>query len=208
MEDTGYIFDQVHVLRHSFRPNGPLQEELQTIATGADRPFVIYGSDERVVSLFDLTTRSYQGQKFQANATVERHSHGNFQLEAGLDASMLTSKAKGAIALRLAMNVFFTKEYERLVEALDEIDAGFRTYAPGIHATRLYVDIPFSQLGPISAAQERVSDFRKKLANERSRSLYQVFPEPHLNGLSAFRRVPLTFQLEESNEDETSLPHP
>ena len=202
MGDTGYEFSQVHVLRHTFQPSIRLEEELSKIPQVSDKPFVMYGSDERVVPLFDTTSRGYNIDKLRANKVAELNSHGNFQLERGMDAQMLRSRTKGAITLRLSMYAQHTSRYEQFLSALDEIHAGQRVFAPGFYATRLYVNIPFSELGPVDEARERVHKFKQTFDDEALRRLYQVAPTPHLTGFNTQRRIA---SLPSSEEPKTSV---
>lgn len=208
MEDTGYEFSQVHVLRHSFRPNAFLSKQFEEIAPGAQAPYVIYGSDERVIPLFDVGLRAFQSQSFNANAKVERNSHGNFQLESGLDAHVLISRRKGAVALRLVMNVFYTAQYKELLSVMNDIKVGERAYAPGLYTTQLYVDMPFSKLAPEPSVRKSVTDFRALLKDKESRRQYQVFSAPQLSSLTAQRRITSPPSVEGTGSTLDTLPHP
>jgi hypothetical protein len=189
MEDTGYTLSRVHVLRHTFRPNEVLQGQLENITQEHRTPYIIFGSDERVIPQEDTLSVAYNAQKSAADAMVARHSYGNFQLERGLTALVEMSRRKGVIALRLAMNVQYTPVYTELMSALDTFRVGERAYAPGLHATRLYVQIPFSKLGPLDEARERVNRFKDYIDDDRKRSLLQVIPSSYLNNRETKRMI-------------------
>ncbi len=185
MEDTGYNFDQVHVLRQTFQPNEPFQAALTSLITAGPngpRPFSIYGSDERILEMNEAGSRELNIQKRDADRFVETRHNVHLELDGGINARVLKTSARGAVALQLVMKPQNILEYARIRDGLDIVKLGRRGHAIGFEATRLYANIPFDQLLPIPQVKERLAEMNKLLADTASRRLYQVTPNPYIVG--------------------------
>ena len=185
MEDTGYTLNQVHVLRQTFRPNEPFHaalSELITPETVRRRPFTIYGTDERIVELHDLSTRAFNAQKFDADKYMQTMHTVRLQLDNEVEARVLRTASKGAVALQLIMKPENMNEFERVRDVLDMVQVGRPTQAIGFEALRLYMNIPFDQLRPIPEVKQALAHINETLHKPETHRLYQVMPQPHIMG--------------------------
>lgn len=185
MEDTGFISDQVHVLRQTFRPNEPFHAallELITTEARSNKPFAIYGTDERIVELDDLASRQFNIQKRDADKYMQTKHNVRMQLDGEVSARILKTASRGAVALQLIMRPENTAEFVRIRDALDMIDIGRPSQALGFEATRLYMNIPFAQLRTAPEVRAGVAKINSTVQDGATHRLFQIIPEPHLVG--------------------------
>ena len=191
MEVTGYNSGTVHVLRQGFLPNEPFRKAIaDLILPGHDEPrlFSVWGADERMIPASQVTSTQYAQQKHAADALYEKNRHIVVQPSAEFGARMLQAGKNGdqrraAIALQLVMRPAHFGEFSRLRSSLDALNVADRRTPLGLHATQLYIDIPFASLRPLDDVKEGIAAIRAQLPNELgARSLLQLVPDPRLHG--------------------------
>lgn len=195
MEPSSYNMEQVYVLRHSFRPNIPFEEDLsQLVKEGHTKPlsFSVYGSDERWVEPYDLTSRDFLTQKDIADSDLRKM--GSVTIEPVLARnpnekfSQAVRSPAGKPLLQIAMKPRNMHEYNGLIGELDKIRMGTRGQAVGLQATRVYLTIPFDQLRSQEEVRQGLGTIREKLADSANH-LYQLTANTQLSGGLAFRPV-------------------
>lgn len=195
MEATGYSYDpdQVHVLRHSFRPNEPFQAALANLTTtgpSGPRSFSIYGSDERVVELNDLAMRETKDQIREADRSMATKQHSQLELRSGIVGRILNPANRDSAALQLVMKPLNYLKYAQVSEVLNIVKASKAQYALGFEATRLYLTIPFNQLKEVDEVKEGIAQINSILEDDSTRHIYRVSPTERLIGHDASRTRP------------------
>lgn len=187
-------FDQVHVLKHVFRPNQPFEADLMRLTKAGQsgpRSFSVYGSDERIIDTYDVGGHDFNGQKYDADkflkdlGTVTIHPEIDDIARSGFTRMVMKNKETPA-ALQLVMIPTPLARYNEALNAFNKIKVGERGYALGFQASRLYVNIPFEQLRPMGEVRENLQVIRERLADSADH-LYQLTLEPRLTGEFVFR---------------------
>ena len=178
MEDTGYTYDQVHVLRQIFQPNEPFQAALNGLVTPTSSEagnFFIYGSDERLIEIGEMSGKELAMEKYNADRYMETKHGTHLHLKGEVSARVLTVRNKGAIALQLVMKPADIVQYALVKRGLDIITLGRKSREIGFDASRLYTNIPFSHL-------ENLAKINEVLGDSATKQLYQLTPLPQLVG--------------------------
>jgi hypothetical protein len=191
MEVTGYNSGTVHVLRQGFMPNEPFRKAISDLVLpGHDEPrlFSVWGADERMIPAAQVTGTQYAQQKHAADALYEKHRHIVVQPSAEFGARMLQAGKNGeqrraAVALQLVMKPANFREFSLLRSSLDAVPVADRRTPLGLHATQLYIDLPFAALRPLDEVKQGIAAIREQLpAALGARSLLQLVPDPRLHG--------------------------
>ena len=185
MEDTGYTYDQVHVLRQIFQPNEPFQAALNGLVTPTSSEagnFSIYGSDERLIEIGEVSGKELAMEKYNADRYMETKRGTHLHLKGEVSARVLAVRNKGAIALQLVMKPADIVQYALVKRGLDIITLGRKSREIGFDASRLYTNIPFSHLRPIPEVKENLAKINEVLGDSATKQLYQLTPLPQLVG--------------------------
>ena len=130
----------------------------------------------------------YAQQKHAADALYEKHRHIVVQPSAEFGARMLQAGKNGeqrraAVALQLVMKPANFREFSLLRSSLDAVPVADRRTPLGLHATQLYIDLPFAALRPLDEVRQGIAAIREQLpAALGARSLLQLVPDPRLHG--------------------------
>ena len=183
MEDTGYSYDQVHVLRQVFQPNEPFQSALNELITPASREagyFSIYGSDQRLIEMEEMNGTELAFQKYNADRYMETKRGTHLHLKGEVNARVLAVRNKGAVALQLVMRPADIVQFALVKRGLDIVTVGRPRKEIGFEAARLYTNIPFSHLRPVPEVKANLAKINRILGDSATRQLYQLTPLPYL----------------------------
>lgn len=193
MEAAGSKLDQVYVLRQTFRPNEPFQEELSKIIiarTSDARPFLISGSDERIIDINEVGRSELNVQHRQADKFMATKYDTHLEVAGGITARLLRAPGRTAV-LQLIMEPQDIRKYLQVREGLDIVRLGRRTQAVGFKAAQLYMNIPIYELRSLLEVKEGMAEINASFEDESARHLYQVTPLPYLLGRPATRITPM-----------------
>lgn len=181
--------EEVHVVRHSFRPNEPLQALLAGFVLNGPheaRSFTVYGTDERIIERDDMIGNSFNTEMSRADTAHQKHineHHVIIQLDKQVEARLLQSQKRGSLALQLIMKPENLAEYAALLPSLNEITLGRRGYTPELTGAQLYVNLSVShEEGAAKETRKRLKELRDLFSNDSVRRLYQLRPNDHLAG--------------------------
>ena len=187
--------EQVLALRHSFKPNQPLEADLaQLVRAGQSKPrsFSLYGSDERLVDPYYVSTPDFKRENSNADTYLKNLGYINIEPTLARNPNEKFSRAikspSGHALLQIVMKPYNMREYQSLVGALDRIRLGERDTTPELQGTRMYVNIPFDQLRSQEEVRHGLGVIREKLADSANH-LYQLNAVPQLSGEFVFRPI-------------------
>lgn len=192
MEVARLYSDQVHVLRHGFVPNKPLQAalaELVTTGSSGPRSFPIYGSDERIIPINEAESEQLYQEKYEIMKKMEEKAKYLFRLKTPIELKVGTDAQKKPTTLRLIMNPLETAKYSTVADTLAGMSFGYRGYSPGFTTSSMYTDIPFSELHSADHAKQTVDMMNEKLRDPSMTHLYNVSPLPQLLARTAIRKM-------------------
>jgi len=184
MEAAGTKLDQVHVLRQTFRPNEPFQAALAKLTdTGphGPRPFSLFGSDERILSMQEWNDPENRAEIQEADRYMALMRNIHLPPGERVWVRDLSTKSKGMIALQLVMRPPSSRDFSQVLEGLHMIRGGYPRFADGFKTTRIYMNIPVNLLRSEEEVEKGLTDINNILGAQATRFYYQITPGPHIS---------------------------